>query len=41
VPDCWKDPSKVPNNPREIADGPRELTPDQEKQRTAGWPGLW
>lgn len=41
VPDCWKDPSKVPNNPREIADGPRALTPEQEKERTTRWPGLW
>jgi hypothetical protein len=39
VPDCWKDPSKVPNNPRELADGPRALTPEQE--RTTSWPGLW
>jgi hypothetical protein len=41
VADCWRDPSKVPNHPRELADGPRELTPEQEKQRTSRWPGLW
>jgi hypothetical protein len=41
VPDCWEDPLKVPNNPREIADGPRSLTPDQESDRTKHWPGLW
>ena len=41
VPDCWENPLKVPNNPREIADGPRSLTPDQESNRTARWPGLW
>jgi hypothetical protein len=41
VADCWKDPSKVPNNPREIADGPRALTAEQEKERTTRWPGFW
>jgi|SRR5580704_13914364 hypothetical protein len=41
VPDCWRDPSSLPNKPREIADGPRVLTPEQEKDRTSGWPGLW
>jgi len=41
VADCWDDPLKVPNNPREIADGPRSLTPDQESDRTKRWPGLW
>ena len=41
VPDCWADPSKLPNNPREIADGPRALTAEQERDRTKRWPGLW
>lgn len=41
VPDCWADPSKLPNHPREIADGPRALTPEQEQERTRRWPGLW
>jgi len=41
VPDCWEDPTKLPDNPHEIADGPRALTPEQEKQRTSRWPGLW
>ena len=41
VPDCWENPARVPNNPREIADGPRSLTPDQESDRTGHWPALW
>jgi hypothetical protein len=41
VPDCWDDPSKLLNHPREIADGPRTLTEDQEADRTKRWPGLW
>jgi hypothetical protein len=41
VPDCWEDPSKLTNHPREIADGPRTLTPDQEADRTKRWPALW
>ena len=41
VPDCWEDPSRLPGKPREIADGPRSLTPDQEHDRTKRWPGLW
>jgi hypothetical protein len=40
VPDCWEDPSKVPGHPRGIADGPRTLTPDQDKDRTR-WFGRW
>ena len=41
VPDCWDDPSKLLNQPREIADGPRSLTADQEADRKKWWPGLW
>jgi hypothetical protein len=41
VPDCWQDPSKLPGQPREIADGPRSLTPEQEADRTKRWTGLW
>jgi hypothetical protein len=41
VPDCWADPSKLPNHPREIADGPRALTPEQEANRTKWRPWLW
>ena len=39
VPDCWADPAKLPDHPREIADGPRTLTPEQD--RAGRWPGLW
>ena len=41
VPDCWADPSQLPDHPGEIADGPRSLTPEQEADRTKWWPGLW
>ena len=41
VPDCWADPKALPNKPREIADGPRTLTPEQEADRTKRWPALW
>jgi len=41
VPNCWAEPSKLPNNPREIADGPRTLTKEQEADRTKWWPALW
>lgn len=39
--DCWAEPRHLPNRPREIADGPRTLTPEQEANRTRRWPGLW
>ena len=41
VVDCWEDPALLPGNPREVADGPRALTPEQERERTRRWPGLW
>ena len=41
VADCWSDPRRLPNTPREIADGPRTLTPKQEADRMRWWPGLW
>jgi hypothetical protein len=41
VADCWNDPAKLPGHPREIADGPRVLTVEQEDDRTRWWPGLW
>jgi hypothetical protein len=41
VADCWADPENLPGHPREVADGPRRLTREQEKQRTHSWPGLW
>jgi hypothetical protein len=41
VPDCWADSTKLTNHPREIADGPRTLTPEQEDDRTKWWLGLW
>jgi hypothetical protein len=37
VADCWSEPEKLPNRPRENADGPRSLTPEQERNRTAWW----
>jgi len=41
VVDCWDDPAKLPNHPREVADGPRTLTKDQEADRAKPWPWLW
>jgi hypothetical protein len=41
VVDCWADPAALPDRPPEVADGPRALTPEQEKDRTRSWPGLW
>jgi hypothetical protein len=40
VVDCWANPAKLPGHPREVADGPRTLTAEQEADRTAWWPGL-
>jgi hypothetical protein len=39
VPDCWENPERLTNNPREIADGPRALTAEQNRGRR--WPALW
>jgi hypothetical protein len=40
VVDCWSNPEKLPGPPPEVADGPRELTPAQEANRTRGPFGL-
>jgi hypothetical protein len=40
VADCWQDPASLPDHPRELADGPRTLTPTQEADRTRRWPNL-
>ena len=41
VVDCWEDPSALSFHPsRQVADGPTGLTPEQEVNRTRGWPGL-
>jgi hypothetical protein len=40
VVDCWADPTALSNQPHEVADGPRVLTPLQEADRTKRWPGL-
>jgi hypothetical protein len=37
--DCWQTPAALPNRPPEVADGPRDLTPAQEADRTRRWPG--
>lgn len=41
VVDCWSDPAALPDAPSEVADGPRVLTPAQERNRTARWPDLF
>jgi hypothetical protein len=38
--DCWRDPASLPDHPRELSDGPRGLTPEQEADRTRRWPNL-
>jgi hypothetical protein len=38
--DCWSNPEKLPGPPREVADGPRTLTPEQEANRTRLWPNF-
>lgn len=35
---CWSDPERMPGIGREVADGPRALTPLQEADRTRRWP---
>jgi hypothetical protein len=41
VADSWEDPSALHNKPREIADGPRSLSPEQDADRKRCWPGPW
>ncbi len=36
--DCWLEPARLPGQHREVADGPRVLTPQQEEDRTRRWP---
>lgn len=36
--DCWAEPEALPGKPREVADGPRGLTEQQELNRTRRWP---
>jgi hypothetical protein len=39
--DCWRDPNAIRGPiPPEVADGPRTLTPAQERDRTRRWPDL-
>jgi hypothetical protein len=38
IPDCWANPEALPNHPPELADGPRTLNAEQERDRTARWP---
>ncbi len=39
--DCWTKPNPFGAQQREVADGPRTLTPEQEAHRTRTWPGLF
>jgi hypothetical protein len=39
--DCWIDPEALSPPQREVADGPRTLTPLQEERRVAPWPSLF
>jgi hypothetical protein len=38
--DCWRDPASLPDRPPPVGDGPSKLTPEQEVDRTRGWPAL-
>lgn len=38
--DCWVNPEKLSDDPRQVADGPSTLTPQQEAYRTRRWGGL-
>lgn len=38
VVDCWSEPTRLPAPQREVADGPRVLTIEQEANRTRRWP---
>ena len=35
---CWTSPAVLPNPPPGVADGPTQLTPEQEANRTRAWP---
>lgn len=35
---CWQDPATVPGHPRGMADGPADLTAEQEADRVRSWP---
>jgi hypothetical protein len=35
---CWQDPASLPDHPHGVADGPTELTPEQEADRVRTWP---
>ena len=36
--DCWSNPQALSGPPREVADGPRTLTQEQERLRTSATP---
>ncbi len=35
---CWADPGATPGIPRQVAQGPTALTPEQNRVRLARWP---
>jgi hypothetical protein len=40
--DCWQNPQDLNGPPpKSVADGPSQLTPEQEHDRTARWPKLF
>lgn len=36
--DCWASPERMPNIPMQVAQGPHQLTPEQDRKRLARWP---
>jgi hypothetical protein len=40
VAECWRYPASLPDHPRDLGDVPHPLTPEQNVNRTQGWPRL-
>ena len=36
--DCWAHPEQIPGLPMQVAQGPHDLTPQQDQLRLARWP---
>jgi len=36
--DCWASPERMPGIPMQVAQGPHDLTPEQDRKRLARWP---
>ena len=36
--DCWAHPEQIPGLPTQVAQGPHDLSPEQDRARLARWP---